>query len=71
MRSKEHRVGKQTRATVRHGKDGGGAVHAQTGPQETPPAKADSKDKSWERVDTIQRTGDTLAGRLDGRASNI
>jgi len=64
-------VGKQTRATVRHGKDGGCAFHAQTGPQETPPDKADSKDKSRELVHMIQRTGDTLAGRLDGRASNV
>jgi len=71
MRSKEHQVGKQTRATVRHCKDGGGAVHLQTGPQETPPAKTDSKDKSRKRVHTIQRAGDTLAGRLDGRASDV
>jgi len=70
MRSKEHRVGKQARATVQHCKDGGGAVHAQMGPQETPPAKADSKDKSWKRVHMIQRAGDILAGRPNGCASD-
>jgi len=64
-------VGKQMRATVRHATDGGGAVHEQTGLQETPPAKAHSKDKSRERVHTIQRTGNTLPGRLDGRTSNV
>jgi len=65
MRSKEHQVGNQTRATVRHCKDGGGTVHAQTGPQGTPPAKTDSKDKSQKWVHMIQRAGDTLAGHLD------
>jgi len=59
------------RATVRHCKDGGAAVHAQTGPQETPPAKTVSKDKSRKQVHTIQCTGDTLAARLDGRTSDV
>ena len=62
---------KQTRATVRHYKDGGGAVHAQTGPQETPLAKTDGKDRSRKRVHTIPSAGDTPAARLDGRASDV
>ena len=64
-------MGKQTRATVRHGKDGGGTIHAQTWPQVAPPAKTDSKDKSRQRGHTIQYTADTLVGRLDGRTSNV
>jgi len=71
MCSKEHQVGKQMWVTVEHCKDWGGAVHAQTGPQETPPGKSDSNDKSRKRVHTIQPAGDTLAGRLDGRASDV
>jgi len=64
-------VGEQTRATVRHCEDGGSAVHVQTGPQETPPAKTDSKDNSRKRVHINQRTGYTLAGRLDGDTSDF
>jgi len=64
-------VGKQTRATVRHCKDGGGTVHGQTGPQDIPPAKSDRNDKSRTRVHTIQPTGGMLAGPLDGCASDF
>jgi hypothetical protein len=66
MRSVEHRVGMQRRVTVRHCKERGDAVHAQTGPQEIPLAKSDSRDMSQAQVYAIQRTGDMLAGRLDG-----
>jgi len=68
MRSAAHRVGKQTRATVRHRNNGGGTIHMQTRPQETPPANIDSEDKDWRRVHTVQQTGDSLARRLDGCA---
>jgi len=68
MRTQEHRVGKQTRATVRHCKNGGSTIHTQTRPQETPPAKTDSKDKGRRRFHTIQQPGDMLARCLDGHA---
>jgi len=71
MRSKEHRVGKLTRARVRYSKDGSSAIYTQARPQETPPAKADSEDKGLERVHTVQQTGDTLAGRLDGCTPDV
>jgi len=61
-------VGRQTRATVRHRKNGGGTIHTQTRPQETPPAKTDSKDKDRRRVHTVQQAGDMVARRLDGCA---
>ena len=64
-------MGKQTRAKVRHGTDGGGTIQAQTRRQEAPPAKTDSKDMSRQRGHTIQYTGDMLVGRLDGRTSNV
>jgi len=64
-------VGKWRGATGRHCKDRGGVGHAQTGPQEAPPAESDSRDKSWKRDHTIQHSGDTQAGRLDGRTSNV
>jgi len=71
MRSKEHIVGKQARATVRKFKDEGGLLHAQTRPQETPTAKAASKDKSRQWGHTIQYTGDMLAGYQHGCTSDI
>jgi len=54
------------RATVRYGNNRSGTVYVQTRPQETPPAKADRKDKGQEWDYTVQQTGDTLARRLDG-----
>jgi len=71
MSRNEHRVGKRMSATVRRCKDGCGTIHAQTRPQETAPAKTDCKDMSWKWVHMIQRTGDTLAGRLDGRTTVV
>ena len=65
MRIKEHRVGRQARATVRYCKDRGSAVHTRTGPQETAPGKTVSQEKSRKGVRMIQREGDTMAGRLD------
>jgi len=53
------------RAAVRHPKDGGGTVHAQTWQQETPLAETDRKENSREWDYTIQHTGDTLVWRLD------
>ena len=40
-------------------------------PQEPPPAKTDSTDHSWQRVDTVQYTADTFTGRWDGPTSNV
>jgi len=68
MRNEEHPVGKQTRATVRHRKNGGGTVHTELRPQETPPGKTDRKDKCWRRIHTVQQTDDMQAQHLDGRA---
>jgi len=64
-------VGELTSATVRHCQDGGGTIDAQMRPEETPPGKTESKDKSRQRGDMIQHTGDTLARRLDGRTTNV
>jgi hypothetical protein len=44
----------------------GGTIHTQTRPQETPPAKTDSKDKSRNEVGMVQHTGDRLAGNVGG-----
>jgi len=71
MCSKEHRVGKETRATGRHCKYVGGTIHAQTRPKKTPPAKTDNEDKSWKWIRTIQHTGDMLAGRLDEHTRDV
>jgi len=65
MSREGHRVGQPMRATVQHRRNGGGTIHTQTRPQETPPAKTDSEDKRRKRVLTVQQTGDTLAQRLD------
>jgi len=70
MRSNEHRVGKQTTATVQHCQNVGGTIHMQMRPQETPPAKIDSKDKGRGRVYMVQRTDDMLPLRLDGCAAD-
>jgi len=44
MRSNEHLLGWQMRATVRDGNAGTGAIHAQTRAQETPLAESHSED---------------------------
>jgi hypothetical protein len=46
-------------------------IHAQRRPQETPPAKTDSKDNSRKRVHMVQCTGDTMAGRVVGCTSDL
>jgi len=71
MHREEDRVGNETRATVQYGKHGSSTVHAQTRPQETSRAKANSKDTGREQIHTVQPRGDPLARHLDGHAPDV
>jgi len=71
LRSRDCRVGNSTRATVWYCTPGSGTIYMQTRPKRTPHAKTNSKDMSWKWVHTIQQRGDTLAGSVNGRTSNV
>jgi len=71
MRSEEHQVGKWMRAIARPSKQGVSTIDVQMRPQAAPPANADSKEKSLRHIHSIQHTGYTLAGNLDGCTTDV